>query len=154
MHDNDIVSKIEHLMVKYKVPARVCNRAYELAERSCWPVKYSKDARYVSIALGAALIYYNIIDACTLFDELSAYAKEHSTCKAADNVADYMCYSVSAPMAIDVITKNMPKLSSIEFVVLTAHTEIMLKRFCDEHDLDRAISTTKAYEYIKEHCVE
>lgn len=153
MHDNDIVSKMEYLMAKYKVTAGVRDKAYELAERACWPIKYNKDPRYVSVALGAALIYYNMIDSCVMFDELSTYANEHSICNAAVKVADYMSAVVAAPTSIEALTKNSSKLSSIEFAVLTAYTEMALKRFCDEHAIDRAILSAKAYEYIKDNCV-
>ena len=154
MHDNDIVSKIEHLMAKYNVTAGVRDKVYELAERACWPIKYNKDPRYVSIALGAALIYYNMIDPCIMNDELNTNTKERITCYAAVKVADYMHAIIASPTSVEPLTRTASKLSSIEFAVLTAYTEMALKRFCDDHAMDRAILTAKAYEYIKEHCVE
>ena len=148
MHDNDIISKIEYLLVKYNASYKVCSNVHDLADRTCWPFRNSKDYRYIAIAMMADMFRSGIIDPVQMDVELATYSMHQEYVRQAYGVSMLFDYLFTAEDKIDIVIRGFKGRTKYMDAVFTAFTEREVERLCREHSLRKASRVLHNYNYI------
>lgn len=155
MHNNDIISKLEYLLVKYHASNATCESVHRLVDRTCWPIKYNPDYRYLAIAMCVQMLYIDLITQDELREELGVYTLGEKILDHANNVLNCI-YALFAASKVDaeLHLEDVKPLNKYSEAVFTAFTEILIERYCKEHQVHRIKNIIMVYDYVLENYTE